>query len=158
MRNIIIEGYLTSTTDKGNDKFKQEVPTKTAYITVPNTDEQQKLEEFGVNKYTTKDGKNNFFIIKLPQQVAIVKGNTMKRITGKAGSPNFSTPENKLMKFNIIEGEKMGNKFYRLQAILVDDDNDIEYIQMENPFGEGYLKEETQENVTPDINDEDLPF
>ena len=158
MRNIIIEGYLTSTTDKGNDKFKQEVPTKTAYITVPNTEQQKKLEEFGLNKYTTKDGKNDFFIVKLSQQVAIVKGNGMKKITGKAGTPNFSTPEGKLMKFNIIEGENMGNKFYRLQAILVDDDNDIEYIQMENPFGEGYLKEETQENDTPDINDEDLPF
>ena len=82
----------------------------------------------------------------------------MKRITGKAGTPNFSTPENKLMKFNIIEGENMGNKFYRLQAILVDDDSDIEYIQMENPFGEGYLKEEIEENNETIYHSEHLPF
>lgn len=152
MQNIIITGKINTTSNRNDDRFSQDNPTKTAYITVIESD-VQKLKDFGLTEYTTRDGKENFFIIKLPQELTLVKGNKMTRLSGATDTPNLKT--NKDMKMNIIQGENRGNKFYRLQAIQVDDYTDVEFIRQENPFGNGSLTEETFENDYPT---DDLPF
>ena len=63
MENIVIKGIITATSKKNNDEtFKQETPTKTAFIT---TDQENadKLQKFGLTKYTSNEG-NDYFIIK----------------------------------------------------------------------------------------------
>lgn len=155
MQNLIIKGKINTTSNRKDDRFKQEYPTKTAYITV-NESDVQKLKDFGLTEYTTRDGKENFFIIKLPREFSIVKGNKMRKISGGIETPNFKT--DKEFKMNIIQGENMGNKFYRLQAIQVDNYTDVEFIKQENPFGNGSLTEETTQSYGTDIQDDDLPF
>ena len=151
MQNLIITGKINTTSNRQDDRFKQDNPTKTAYITVIESD-VQKLKDFGLTEYTTRDGKENFFIIKLPQDLSVVKGNKMFKISGSTDTPNIKTSKD--LKMNIIQGENKGNKFYRLQAVQVDEYTDVEFIRQENPFGNGSLTEETFHNDQID----DLPF
>ena len=151
MQNLIITGKINTTSNRQDDRFKQDNPTKTAYITVIESD-VQKLKDFGLTEYTTRDGKENFFIIKLPQDLSVVKGNKMFKISGSTDTPNIKTSKD--LKMNIIQGENKGNKFYRLQAIQVENYTDVEFIRQENPFGNGSLTEETFNNDQTD----DLPF
>lgn len=156
MENLIITGKINTTSNKQDDRFKQDNPTKTAYITVIESD-VQKLKDFGLTEYTTRDSKENFFIIKLPQQLSLVKGNKLQKISGSIDTPNIKTSKD--LKMNIIKGENKGNKFYRLQAIQVDEYSDVEFIRQENPFGNGSLTEETTDNdYQTDDQLDDLPF
>ena len=157
MQNLIITGKINTTSNRQDDRFKQDNPTKTAYITVIESD-VQKLKDFGLTEYTTRDGKENFFIIKLPQDLSVVKGNKMFKISGSTDTPNIKTSKD--LKMNIIQGENKGNKFYRLQAVQVDEYTDVEFIRQENPFGNGSLTEETFSNDSQhnDFQTDDLPF
>jgi len=47
---------------------------------------------------------------------------------------NFKTKDDSTISINIVKGENMGNVFYRLQAILVENASIIEPIEPENPF------------------------
>lgn len=157
MQNLIITGKINTTSNRQDDRFKQDNPTKTAYITVIESD-VQKLKDFGLTEYTTRDGKENFFIIKLPQELSLVKGNKMTKLSGSTDTPNIKTSKD--LKMNIIQGENKGNKFYRLQAIQVENYTDVEFIRQENPFGNGSLTEETFNNDSQnnDLQTDDLPF
>lgn len=137
MENVIINGRISATSNKVDGEFKQEVPTKTAYVEVTNDTDRATLTKLGMTEYTSKSDDVNFYIIKLPKQVSIFKGNEMHKISGGVKTPNFKTPDDKELKFNIIKGNNKGNDFFRLQAVLVDEYSDIEEIQMENPFGTG---------------------
>lgn len=159
MENLIIRGKITATSSKADEKFKQENPTKTAYVTVTKKEDVEALEEFGATKYTTKEDNRDFFILKVPQSFVVVKGDQMKRLDGTLSSPNFRTKEDKDFKLNIIKSEKMGNEFLRLQAVLVDDFKELELIQMSNPFSNGALVEvEEDNNEFSEVNEDDLPF
>lgn len=141
MENLIIAGKITATSSKVDGKYTQEFPTKTAYVEVNDPDIKKSLNDFGLTEYTSKDDKTNFYIIKLPKQVSLIKGNEMKKISGGVETPNFRTKEGNQFRMNIIKGNNKGNDFFRLQAIEVNEYDDIEQILMENPFGSGYLKE-----------------
>lgn len=159
MENLIITGQITATSSKKDDKFKQENPTKTAYVTITKKEDVEALEAFGATKYTTKEDNRDFFILKVPQSFVVVKGDQMKRLDGTLSSPNFRTKEDKEFKFNVIKSEKMGNEFLRLQAVLVDDFKEVELIQMSNPFSNGALVEvEEDNNEFSEVNEDDLPF
>ena len=159
MENLIITGQITATSSKKDDKFKQENPTKTAYVTVTKKEDVEALEAFGATKYTTKEDNRDFFILKVPQSFVVVKGNEMKRLDGTLSSPNFRTKEDKEFKLNVIKSEKMGNEFLRLQAVQVDDFKELELIQMSNPFSSGALVEvEEDNNEFSEVNEDDLPF
>ena len=149
MENLVIEGIITATSKKNNDEsFKQEIPTKTAFIS---TDEEnaKKMVNFGLTKYTSKDG-SDYFIIKFPSDVMVYLPNGFGRkrpdlsrvnhIDEKTGiqfeTNNFKTPKNKMLPLNIIKGNHKNNDFFRLQAIRVDNEKDIEEILPENPFGD----------------------
>lgn len=142
MENIIIEGQITATSKKQNGDFKQEVPTKTAYL---KTDEEnaKKLVDFGLQEYTSQN-EEDYFIIKFPANVMVYKPNGFgeKRpelsqiIFEGIETNNFKTPDGKMVPLNIIKGNYKNNDFFRLQAIRVENQEDIEEIKPENPFGD----------------------
>jgi len=142
MENIIIEGQITATSKKQNGDFKQEVPTKTAYL---KTDEEnaKKLVDFGLQEYTSQN-EEDYFIIKFPANVMVYKPNGFgeKRpelsqiIFEGIETNNFKTPDGKMLPLNIIKGNYKNNDFFRLQAIRVENQEDIEEIKPENPFGD----------------------
>src|SRR5699024_11196227 len=83
MENLIITGQITATSSKKDDKFKQENPTKMAYVTVTKKEDVEALEAFGATKYTTKEDNRDFFILKVPQSFVVVKGRSEERRVGK---------------------------------------------------------------------------
>ena len=142
MENIIVKGQITATSKKQSGYFRQEVPTKTAYVSTDETNSKL-LEDFGLQKYTSKDNEN-YFIIKFPANVMVFKPNgfgekrpdlSRNEIEG-IETNNFKTPDDKLLPLNIIKGNHKNNDFFRLQAIRIESDDDIEEIKPENPFGD----------------------
>jgi len=142
MENKVFKNIIISTTsNKVDGKFKQEVDTKTAYLT---TDEKtaSELEKFGLQKYTSENDKEDFFIIKLANKLRVYFSDGSNQLRQDLSNVefegqetlNFQTAENKNVSINIVKGENMGNVFYRLQAILVKDMDDISHIEPENPF------------------------
>lgn len=138
MENIVIKGRISATSNKVDDKFRQEQPTKTAYVTVTDPKDIDNLKKFGLTQYSSKEDQSSFFIIKLPKQVAIYVSGVSKqepeKMSGGIDTPNFSTPEGKELSLNIIKGENMGRDFFRLQAIQIEDANDIIEVEQTNPF------------------------
>lgn len=141
---MIIEGIITATSKKQSGDFKQDIPTKTAYVKV-DSENEKKLVDFGLRKYTSKENKEDYFILKFPANLMIYFPNgfsqarpDLSQITlDGIETNNFKTPDDKPLKFNILKGNHRNNDFYRLQAIRVTDESDIEEIKPENPFGDG---------------------
>lgn len=164
MENIIVEGIITATSKKQSDQFKQDNPTKTAYVTAEK-ESRKKLLDFGLTEYTSKDGEG-FFIIKFSANTAVYldresdESKPFKLHT--MDTPNFKTLAPVTM--NIIKSENMGNDFFRIQAFLVLNPEVFEKIEQQNPFAEGDStpKKEADNNVNKQestaINDDDLPF
>ena len=142
MENIIVKGQITATSKKQSGDFTQEVPTKTAYVSTDETN-SKKLEDFGLTKYTSKDGEN-YFIIKFPANLMIYKPNgygekrpDLSQIMLEGiETNNFKTPDDKPLMLNILKGNHKNNDFFRLQAIRIESEDDIEEIKPENPFGD----------------------
>ena len=142
MESIIVKGQVTATSKKQSGDFSQVIPTKTAYVS---TDEvnSKLLEDFGLTKYTSKEDEN-YFIIKFPADLMVFKPNgfgekrpELSRIELEGvETNNFKTPDDKLLSFNIVKGNHKNNDFFRLQAIRIESDDDIEEIKPENPFGD----------------------
>ena len=143
MENIIIKGKITATSKKQSGDFKQEIPTKTAYVSV-DSENAKKLEDFGLTKYTSKDDQEDYFIIKFPANVMVYQPNgfgekrpDLSQITFEGiETNNFKTPDNKEVQMSILKGNHKNNDFFRLQAIRVETSSDIEEIKPENPFGD----------------------
>ena len=143
MENIIIKGQITATSKKQSGDFKQEIPTKTAYVSV-DPENAKKLEDFGLTKYTSKEDQEDYFIIKFPANVMVYQPNgfgekrpDLSQITFEGiETNNFKTPDNKQVQMSILKGNHKNNDFFRLQAIRVETSSDIEEIKPENPFGD----------------------
>lgn len=147
MKNIIVKGQITATSKKNDGKFKQEIPTKTAYIKTDETNAKL-LEDFGLTKYTSRDTKEDYFVIKFPANLMVYLPNgygekrpDLSQVEViQNGVPietnNFKTTDDKILPLNIIQGHHNGNDFFRLQAIRIEDESDIEEIKPENPFGD----------------------
>ena len=142
MQNLVIEAIITATSKKQDGEFQQQVPTKTAYLKA-DEENSKLLEDFGLTRYTSKEDKEDYFIVKFPQNVVLYFPNglgerrpDLSLVThNDVETNNFRTPEDKPLALNILKGENKGNIFYRLQAIRVDSVDDIEEIKPENPFG-----------------------
>lgn len=136
--NVVVKGQVSATSNKVDNRFKNEDPTKTAYLIVNDPVEVQKLIDFGLTQYSSKTDDTKFFIVKLPKEVAIyikgADGNPPEKYSGRLDSPNFSTVEGKDLNLNIIQGENTGNKFFRLQAIQIEETSDFIEVQQTNPF------------------------
>ena len=142
MENLVIKGKITATSKKQTEGFTQQTPTKTAYVST-SEEEAKKLEQFGLTKYTSQNG-DNYFILKFPAEVMVYLPNGIgtKRpdlsqiMVDGVETNNFKTPDTKELSFNILKGNHMNNDFYRLQAIRIEDESDIEEVKPENPFGD----------------------
>ena len=133
MENILIEGIITTTSNKQSLEFRTENPKKSVYI---QTDEEnaKKLKDFGLREYTSKKDNENFFIVKCVDELKLYfdTENPAISMSTTVQDDNFKTE--KPIYMNIIKGENVGNVFYRLSAVLVNNASDIVAIQPENPF------------------------
>lgn len=137
MENLVIRGQVTATSKKQSEEFKAEFPKKTAYLKI-HEDDVKKAVTFGLRMYTPKDGGEDFFMVKLPENITIyvkgAKGVEPEKLDGGLETPNFKTADDKSLSLNIIRGEKSGNLFFRLQAIQITESGDIQDVIAENPF------------------------
>lgn len=133
MENIIIEGIITTTSNKQSDKFESKNPRKTAYIKCDD-ENSQKLEFFGLQKYTSEKDKEDFFCVKITNELKMYLDaeNPPVPLETSVTTDNFKTE--KPIYMNIIKGENLGNTFYRLSSVLLDNSSDIVMIEPENPF------------------------
>lgn len=132
MENLIISGIISTTSNKQSAQFRVENPQKTAYLLL-DQENADKLEEFGVTKYTSKTGED-FYCLKLVEKLKLYFDDSKDALIADTSvdDPNFKTE--KVVKMNVIKGEKTGNTFYRLQALLLNDSSDLVQIEAENPF------------------------
>src|SRR5699024_11514513 len=98
-----------------------------------------KLQKFGLTKYTSKE-VYDYFNIKFPANLMVYLPNgfgkkrpDLSQIyikdveTGEYNETNnFKTPDEKMLPLNIIKGNHKNNDFFRLQAIRVDTEEDNE--------------------------------
>lgn len=132
MENLIIEGIISTTSNKQSSEFKVEKPQKTAYLLL-DKENADKLEKFGVRKYTSKTGED-FYCLKVVEQLKVYFDKSKASITVDAGVDVANFKTEKIVKMNVIKGEKTGNTFYRLQALLLNELEDLVQIEAENPF------------------------
>ena len=132
MENLIIRGIISTTSNKQSTEFKVENPQKTAYLLL-DKENADKLEKFGVRKYTSKTGED-FYCLKLVNELKLYFDKTKSSVIANTSidDPNFKTE--KIVQMNVIKGEKSGNTFYRLQGLLLNDADDLVQIEAENPF------------------------
>lgn len=135
MENTTAIVKINTTSNKTSDKFKQETPTKTVYVTADENNTKV-LQDFGLQLYTSKENKEDFFILKFAAK-------TLLYIPGEENpvsfaeevstiTPNFTSGD-KTVGVNIVKGVNMGNDFYRLQALNATPET-FEFIKPENPF------------------------
>lgn len=133
MKTINLQATITATSTKIDKRYPTSNPRKTIYFSM-NEENIAKAIDFGLTKYTSKDNNDDFFIVKASEGIAHynLNGEQVGVISGKAddGSYNFTTPEE--VTLAIMEGEKQGNKFYRVYALM----GAIEEVKPENPFHE----------------------
>ena len=133
LKTVVVNGFISATSNKVSDKFPQKNQTKTAYI-VPNSPEDaEKLKQFGLHEYGTDE---KFFIVKTPVKGISVwaQGKKLSPLDTSVDTPNFKSTDKGPVGLAITEGENMGNKFYRLTAVNVIQESDIESIEETNPF------------------------
>lgn len=134
MENLIIAGQITATSNKQGE-FKQEVSTKTVYITVDD-ENKKKATAFGLTVYSSKEDKTDFIIVKAPAKgiTQWVNGENKGKLDGTTETPNFKTVDGLPIGINIIKGENKGNEFFRITDVQLGALSDIEPIEQENPF------------------------
>lgn len=129
LQNITIYANITSTSNKTKEHF---TPRKTAFLKVSDVDKES-LISFGIPEYTSKNGES-FFCVKLADSIKLWDGaGRYKTLDTSVNAPNFKTSEDVMFLMNIIKGNKHNNDFYRLNAILCEEEN-IETIKETNPF------------------------
>ena len=139
MENINVKVNITTTSNKQNADYKNDNPKKSVFITPENDFEKQKLINFGLTEYTPKNGGAPFFIVKATDELKCwLNGKVVEKIPASIQDPNFKFEEGKFLTVNIIQGENMKNKFYRINAIKFDNDTLMQHayqpIEEECPF------------------------
>ena len=136
-KNILVKAFIQSTSNKIDESNKQETPTKTLYISVPNKKDITRLTDFGLTLYSSREDNSEFFIIKGAEKVKVydTEGNIVERKL-TTDLPNF-TSNDKLVGLNITHitpDKKNHNPFFRITAIKVSDYDDLAEIESKNPF------------------------
>lgn len=147
--NVIVPAIITATSNKIDEDFKQETPTKTMYFTVSDKDKIRELEELGMTCYTPKDKDGKpYFICKAVKSVKIYFkdcGTIEKLFTistvdpqtmQKVASPNLFTDTEVVLSVIKVKGGKGKNDFFRINAILLDDIEELKQVEQTNPFAD----------------------
>lgn len=135
---VTVNGIISSTSNKNKRKFKSKTePKKSVFIQVDD-ETAERLTRFGLQEYTSQDGVK-FFVVKATETIAVyVNGVHTMNIDGTAlpSVPNFHTT-GKLVKMAILSLPNEDNPskpYHRLKSLLVSDENEIVFAEMENPF------------------------
>lgn len=144
--NAVVQGIITSTSNKMDDNFKQEKPSKTLYIVVEDKNQIKELESLGLMLYKSEDKTvKPFFIIKAVTDMKVYKSEKDYEIvnfgiyqldpeTGEEKkNPNYQTEEPVFLSIIKVKGQKGKNGFYRVNAIL-DPKGHLQEVKSENPF------------------------
>lgn len=147
--NVIVPAIITATSNKTDEDFKQETPTKTIYFTVSDKAKIRELEELGMTCYTPKDKDGKpYFICKAVKSVKIYfkDGATIEKLftistvdpqtMQKVASPNLFTDSEVVLSVIKVKGGKGKNDFFRINAILLDDIEELKQVEQSNPFAE----------------------
>lgn len=132
MENRVFEVAISAMSKKDSGQFKSD--RLSAFLVPVNEEQEKKMIDFGMNKYTSKDGES-FFVVKTSEKVALYTddSNNYFPLGGTREDKLFKTKDSQSVLVNIITSESKGNKFYRLQAIK-DVNNALEDIESQNPF------------------------
>ena len=132
MENRVFEVAISAMSKKDNGQFNSD--RLSAFLVPANEEQEKKMIEFGMNKYTSKDNES-FFVVKTSEKVALYTddSNNYFLLGGTKEDKLFRTKDGQSVLVNIITSESKGNKFYRLQAIK-DTNNALEDIESQNPF------------------------
>lgn len=147
--NVIVPAIITATSNKTDEDFKQETPTKTMYFTVSDKDKIRELEELGMTCYTPKDKDGKpYFICKAVKFVKIYfkDGGIIEKLftistvdpqtMQKVASPNLFTDTEVVLSVIKVKGGKGKNDFFRINAILLDDIEELKQVEQTNPFAD----------------------
>lgn len=128
MKNINVNVTITATSNKQNSQFKTDSPKKSLYITPKTVEDKEKMIDLGLTEYTSKEGQS-FFIVKATDKIKCwLNREIVHEIESSVQDDNFKFQEGYFATVNIIEGENLGNKFYRLNGIKLDNDTTLENI------------------------------
>lgn len=132
MENEVFDVKISAMSKKDNGQFKSD--RLSAYLVPVDEVQEERMINFGMNKYTSADGES-FFIVKTSEKVALYTDvtNNYYPLGGTKEDKLFRTKDGQSVLVNIITSESKGNKFYRLQAIK-DSNNALEDIESKNPF------------------------
>lgn len=135
MKDLVIKGQITTTSNKQSDKFVAKTPQKTAYLKL-DEENAKKAESFGLTKYTSKENNEDFFMVKVVTNLRAYYDNSRHcdKLETSVDDPNFKSKDGKEIGLAIIQGENVGNVFYRLSAVKLSESSDIETLEAENPF------------------------
>ena len=136
LQTLVVKGQITATSNKISEEFKQQKPTKTIYFNAASVEDENKLIEFGLQAYTSKDDNETFFIAKAPAKGIQVwcQGKQLEPLNVEIESPNFKSADGVEIGLAITKGQKMNRDFYRVSAVDVVLESDIEPVEMTNPF------------------------
>ena len=147
--NVIVPAIITATSNKTDEDFKQETPTKTVYFNVTDKAKIKELEELGLTCYTPKDKDGKpYFICKATKVVKIYfkDGSTIEKMfttitidpqtMQKVASPNLFTDTEVVISVIKVKGGKGKNDFFRINAILLDDIEELKEVEQTNPFAD----------------------
>lgn len=147
--NVIVPAIITATSNKTDEDFKQETPTKTVYFNVTDKAKIKELEELGLTCYTPKDKEGKpYFIVKATKAVKIYfkDGSTIEKMfttitidpqtMQKVASPNLFTDTEVFLYVIKVKGGKGKNDFFRINAILLDDIEELKEVKQTNPFAD----------------------
>lgn len=136
LKSLNINGIITATSDKQSKDFVSKNPRKTIYVKL-DKENQEKAEQFGLTGYVSQEDQVRFYPIKASADISLYKlgqKDSFAKISGIADeSPNFHS-DGKEVRLALIKGRNVGNDFFRLTAIQVVDENDIQEVEQTNPF------------------------
>ena len=132
MENKVFQVEISAMSKKDNGQFNSD--RLSAFLVPVDEEQEKKMIEFGLNKYTSKDNES-FFVVKTSEKVALYTddSNNYFPLGGTKEDKLFKTKDNQSVLVKIVASESKGNKFYRLQAIK-DTNNALEDIESKNPF------------------------
>ena len=161
--SVMVKAKITATSVKQQGEFDSK--TKTAYLKA-DPKNSRILKEFGLTEYGDED---KFFIIKFSSKAKAYNGPKDKeghRLPVDLETPNFSIDDEPVL-LNLTHSKHMGNDVKRISAVLYHKPGLFKEVSAANPFtdvfGDDYEDpfesyDESDNNDSVDITDEDLPF
>lgn len=132
IEQFIFEGIITGTSNKQSEEMKTDKPRKSCYISVDEENAEILLQN-GLTKYTSKEDKKDFFIIKFSEEIKVYAPEGYFNHDTSTSSDNFSTDDKKV-KFACIKGKNMGRNYVRIFALQVNEPSDLVINEVQNPF------------------------